>query len=806
MAAKFRVAAAALGILALAGCEPADERAQSHFENGQKLAAEGDTARALLEFREATRLDANLAGAYIAIAEIRETEKNYQSAVGHYAKAIEVDESNVPARLKLARIMLLANQIEEALRHAEAAVKLAPNNPEALSLRSSVAVKAGNDDLAVESANQALAVQPNASEPTMVLALLDMRNGDQATALERINGAIAADPTHIALNLFKLKMMQTANDKAGVREILERLANAYPDRAQFQTALLRWHLSQGDKEAAEKTARAYAAARPDDAEAAMSVVRLVGSQRGTDAARAELERLAADANSPAGGFPFEMALVQMDLNARDVEKAADRLETLVTKVAGTPEGDQARVRLAALRFAQGQKETAGDLVDKVLQRDSSNAEALALRAQLKLDEDRYDAAIQDVRLALAEDPENWRFLMLEAQAHGLNGAQSLMSERLGAAVQVSNYEVAPVLAYARHLESDDKAQLAEDLMETALQRRANDQQILRALAQFRIRQEDWDGAEEIVENLRSTKGNEQLADFITAQILAGQQKSEKSIAMLEQVHGQTAGNLTSLAALVASYVRADQPEKARALLDRTLEKEPGNVAAVKLKGDLHAALGEKAEAEAAYRAVIEAAPNTGVGYMALARFLISEGRVDDARAVADSGAKTQNGGSARFLLASLLEEKGDYAGAIEEYERLYKAQPQSFVIANNLASLLVEHFPTEANLERAQTIAKRLRATDVPQFQDTYGWILYKRGEAERALSYLQPSAEALPNVMLAQYHLGMAYAKAGINDRAIKSLERAVELAGAEDTSKAAEEARRTLLDLRSSSASAEK
>ncbi|MEQ9126095.1 MAG: tetratricopeptide repeat protein, partial [Alphaproteobacteria bacterium] len=145
-----------------------------------------------------------------------------------------------------------------------------------------------------------------------------------------------------------------------------------------------------------------------------------------------------------------------------------------------------------------------------------------------------------------------------------------------------------------------------------------------------------------------------------------------------------------------------------------------------------------------------------------------------------SDGQIQGGGAGLQLsYALLLEQKADYDGAVKVYEKLADARPDSFIVANNLASLLVDRFPTEANIERALQVAKRLRESEVPQYQDTYGWILYLRGEAEQALRYLQPAAEAMPNLMLAQYHLGMAYAKAGIDDRAITALNRAIELAG---------------------------
>ena len=98
-----------------------------------------------------------------------------------------------------------------------------------------------------------------------------------------------------------------------------------------------------------------------------------------------------------------------------------------------------------------------------------------------------------------------------------------------------------------------------------------------------------------------------------------------------------------------------------------------------------------------------------------------------------------------FLKAGLLEAQGDIDGAIALYEAIYARDNTSQVIANNLASLIASNRPDAASLERAFAIARRLRGSSVPQFQDTYGWILHRRGDAEQALGILTPPPPRSP-------------------------------------------------------------
>jgi tetratricopeptide (TPR) repeat protein len=99
------------------------------------------------------------------------------------------------------------------------------------------------------------------------------------------------------------------------------------------------------------------------------------------------------------------------------------------------------------------------------------------------------------------------------------------------------------------------------------------------------------------------------------------------------------------------------------------------------------------------------------------------------------------------------------------------------VVANNLASLLTAK-GSDA-LERAFAIARRLRESRVPEFQDTYGWILFLRGDPGQARSYLAPAAAALPGNAQVHFHLGEA--ELALGDRAAAKAAFTAALAAAE-------------------------
>jgi Flp pilus assembly protein TadD len=126
-------------------------------------------------------------------------------------------------------------------------------------------------------------------------------------------------------------------------------------------------------------------------------------------------------------------------------------------------------------------------------------------------------------------------------------------------------------------------------------------------------------------------------------------------------------------------------------------------------------------------------------------------------------------------LAGLLEATGKADAAISEYGEIVKRNPQSEVAVNNLAMLLVTYKKDQASLDQAKALSVRFANSVNPTFLDTYGWVLYKRGETAASVQVLQRVVAKLPDEPVARYHLGMAQSQSGSNSEARDNLTRAV-------------------------------
>jgi Tfp pilus assembly protein PilF len=126
-------------------------------------------------------------------------------------------------------------------------------------------------------------------------------------------------------------------------------------------------------------------------------------------------------------------------------------------------------------------------------------------------------------------------------------------------------------------------------------------------------------------------------------------------------------------------------------------------------------------------------------------------------------------------LADLYQQLGRNDEAIAEYDALLKRDPANDVAANNLAMVLVTTRKDAESLSRASSLVERFAQSPNPAFLDTYGWVLYARGQYAAAVTPLKTASEKLPQAQVLRYHLGMAQLKVGEREAARANLEAAV-------------------------------
>jgi len=745
---RIRLLGLIFGLVALSACDTAEERAEGHYQRGLALLEAGDETKAMLEFRNALQLNEDAIGPRLEFARIRVKQGEIQGAIGNYLKVIEIDEENLEARTAAGRLLLqFYPDAESAREHIDAAFSIAPDDPVVRGLMAGLAQKEQRFDDAQDLATALLNDDPGNTMAVSVLVAQKVKEEDYNGIISLIDEGLISKPEELSLHVAKLQALEALNDQDGIGIQLEQMTALFPNNPQVAQGRVQWFLNRGEAENAIAAQRNLAALFTDEPSNALQVAALLNQFEGAESARAELTKLAA---GEMHRVAYARALADFEFQQGDSKTSIALLEALLGTELTTEETHDTQGQLANVLRSSGDEARAIDIAQDVLDQNPDHVEALKIRALNAIDNDRPDQAVLDLRAALSVEAQDPVILMMLALAHERNGSLGLAQERMALAVQSSNSGVVESLRYAEFLTRQGKADIALDTLIDTQDKRGNVPSLLAGIGQVQLALSDWEGATETVIQLAKIKNNPEtrrIAQELQVAILNGEERFEQSIGVLREMWDVAGESTSAMENLVRNYVRSGKADEAAEFLDGILKDDRANMRANLLRGALFAFQGNGEEAEALYRKVIKDHPDRENGYGALASLLAFQGRAEEADATIKAG--IENAANTERLLfsrASRLEQVQDYEGAIAIYEQLYDANKVSDVLANNLASLLSEFRDDPESLERAFNIAKRLRASEEPAFQDTYGWILYKRGEYERAVQPLTAAAEGAKN------------------------------------------------------------
>ncbi|MEM9097671.1 MAG: tetratricopeptide repeat protein [Pseudomonadota bacterium] len=770
LTAHFRTVFLSFSLLLLvAACDSAEDRAEKHYQSGLEL-VESEPEKAILEFRNAVRLNENHVGSHYQLGLLMELQNNLPEAYRRFTKVIDIQPEHVDARIKVARLLMVDNAADRAATEIDIILRLEDNRAEVYALLAAIKLNENDLPAAREALDKSLALDPDDADAAVGESSYFFRTGQHAKALARVNGALEQSPRAVALHLTKLQTLERLGQMEELGEHLQVMVDTFPDAVRFRQAFVNWAIRMERNEIAERELRVLIDLQPDRDAPVTDLIRFIRRERGDGDARVELVKLIDAAEDPRS---LQLLLAKYDVEIGDRERA---IEDLTAIIADDPKGsNQARMELARLYYEDQNTEAADRLVEAALTEDGRDVEALALLGARQIDTDRLEQATQTIRKGLNEAPSNVRLLQLAARAQELSGNLDLANDRFAAAMRASDFQVEVVERYVQFLIRLGRFTAAETVLSDAVRRKQGDRDLLDLLGFTRIRLEDWLGAEAAAEELRQY--DPERAQQLLAAILLGQEKFEEGANVLRDLPSDERRRAASIAALMQTYLRDGDLGEATAFLDDLLVEDPDDLQALGLRGNLYIIEEKYDEAEANYRRILDIDPGNGGAHSALARLYAVKGDAEGSENALMAGLEASPTSIVLLSrLAQLREVQGRFDDAIEVYEELYKRVPDSLLVANNLASLLSDHHADDrVAVERAYTIASRLRPSELPHYRDTYGWTRYLKGEYEEALEKIAPVIEALPTNPWVHYHLGMIYLAMDRDEDAKPHLEQAL-------------------------------
>jgi tetratricopeptide (TPR) repeat protein len=760
-------------MLSASGCGGAASRTTKHLEKGQAFLAGGNFEKARIEFQNALQISPKDATARFDMGVVAEKLKNPREAVQFYQSTIDVDPQHLGARTNLGRLYLLSGAPDRALELIGPTLEAHPDDADLLSLRAAVRLQHKDMSGAHADAERAVQLAPTNENAVAVLAGIYSADGAKDKAMALLEQSIQKIPGTVDLRLVLAQLYAQADRRAETEALLIKLIALRPAEKADRLRLVQYYARLDQIDAAEATLRQAVKDLPAEREMKLALIDFLAGRRSREVAEKELKQMVAAAP---GDVELKLAQARFYENGRQLSEAEATYRGVIDSEKLNPLGLTARDRLATLRAQQGDVTGALALAGEVLAKSPRDDDALLIRGNIALAKQDPRSAIADLRAVLRDQPNAIGVLRILARAHLANGEPAVAEETMRHAVEANPKDAVLRLDFAQLLVQLGKSEQAKPILADLVKEHPDDVPALDTQFRVAISTGDLVAAKSAAAGIIATRPKAAIGYFYEGMIAEADKHTEDALRLYAKAVDTQPEALEPLQAQMRLLVATKRADEAFKRAEELTTRYPAVALGPEAKGELLLSKGRNAEAQSAFNEAIARSPKWWPPYRGLASTELAAKNPDGAieilkkaKAVVDQPEEVQ------IELASLLESTGNPDGAIKEYEGVLTNNPQSEVAVNNLAMLLATYKKDQASLDRAKQLSARFAESANPSFLDTYGWVLYKRGEAAASVQVLERVVAKMPDQPIARYHLGMALSQTGSSSEAVDNLTRAV-------------------------------
>jgi len=768
-AIMFSISAAAF----LSACDGAENRKITYLNKGNDYLEAGKFDKANIEFKNVLQIDPKSVDGHYQMARLNEKLKQFRKALSGYNKVVELKPDHKEALAHLGRIYLWANNDDKAMEYAEKSLSLDAQFADALVVRAGAYVRQSNISLALNDVQSVLHKTPDHLAGLSMLAriYLIQNQPDKAEAL--LLGAHQRKPESISLLGLLVQFYSDKKDYKNAIVQMEKLVLLDKENFSYRTSLAFFHDANNNQQQAESILRLAVADFPELIEAKKELIRYLVKERDLMFAQLELSHfLHEDKDNP----ELQLISAMLYIQSKDLDKAESIYREIARKFGGESLAANAQYELVRLLLSGNQRETAIKELATLLDANPKNVGGLKIRGMLALEDKDASTAISDFRQVLKEQPQSVDLLKLLADAYLMAGEFELAEQQLKLAVQLAPADFKARLSYAKVLHESKRY---VDAIEQLSFLRKHDPKNINAISlllKAYLIQGDYMQAIGLAKALEEQYPEKSLGYFYHGLALQVQQKYKQSMHQFERALQADPEAIEPLSSYVRAALAMKQPELAEAKLDAIISAQPDYAVAINLLGEVFIQQNKKQKAEMSFKQAVEKNPQWWMPYRNLASVQAMLNQPQQAIDTLQKGLEQAGStGQLIFQLVRLLEHQGKISEAVAVYEKVLKQFPGSLDVANNLALLLVDHLVDQQSKDRAMSLVKQFQMSKNPSHLDTLGWVYYKRGEYEQALSALLQADELAPEQALIHYHLGHVYLGKGDKVAARKHLENVV-------------------------------
>ncbi len=521
---------------------------------------------------------------YFLMAEQALADKDYDSAIAYYRKALELDPESAVAVARLGELLLRRNKLGDALimaRHArlldpdyDMAGGLAWKIEKLLVVIERIFQTYGPEAPALSTAKSVLEGTPDSGPLLEELGRLQASLGLYGEAVETFNRMIDKYPQAIKAYVYIGRVYAESGQYDEAIAAFEKLLNRGPGiAAQAQVELGRVYMLKKELDEAEKHFRQAVKIDPTDTRALTFLAQLLLTEKKYDEAYKVFEQLSELLPSDMR-IKIRMALI---LSARkQYDKAENLLNEILEKRPGVSQ--QIRYQLGRIYREQGRTEEAEKEFLKIQKGSPDYLRSRIVMALMFLRSRDYAKALMYAGQAIEEDP-------MDADLYHLRG--SILEELVRYQEAIDNYKkalaTAPENTRIRYslgnvYEKSGRRSKSLEAMERILEEEPEDAGAANFIGYTLLMMgKDIERAEELITQAHDRKPDDGYIMDSVAWMLYKQGKTEEALEKLKAAVEKVPADPIIFDHLGDVLVKLDRKKEALDAYEKSLEANPHNV-------------------------------------------------------------------------------------------------------------------------------------------------------------------------------------------------------------------------------------
>ena len=614
------IAVSVLAAFMAAGCARSPEaRKAAHLGRAEKYYQREKYPEAIVELQNVLRLDAQNVQAHYRLGLAHHRLGEFGLAYRHLLKTQELDGTKLDVRQKLGEIYIARGKVDEAKEQAEYILERNANDLDALLLLA--ATVRTMDELNAQIAAVEAAKARHGDQPRLytMLGSLYAAKRDVATAERHFKEAVARDPKSIEARTILGNFYLSRRQVDAAEAEFKAAAGVAPVGSPSRMRLAEFYATTGKPDEAKKVLAEITTKAPDFLPAWRRIAQLAFDERKYDEAAVAVNRL-------------------LEKNPRDLEgrvlkgrihlarrETDDAIQEFQKALKSEPKFTEARIQLATAFLQGGKVEQAKGALAEAISVTRNSADARLMLAELNLRTNAARVAIGDLEKLVAEQPRLARAWLMLAGAYLSVGQPGKATEIYRKLVAAAPKNPGLRVAAGAALKAGGKPNEARKEFEAALAARPDYVEPLAQLVSLDMQAKNPKGALERTQRQIALVPKSAALHHLLGDVYLANGDLSKAEAAFTHAIELEPGLDSAYLRLGRIYSSTEKLDQASAKIDELLARNPKNIRALMLSGNIQQRRGDFAAAQRTYEQVLKLNPRFGPAANNLAYVLTETG-------------------------------------------------------------------------------------------------------------------------------------------------------------------------------------